>query len=143
LSKKSYTYFDKIKKMKTVVICGSRRFKKEIREFESKLTKAGIVVFLPHLHEGKDEWDKLSPQYKKFIALGLTHDHFYKIKMADVVFVYNKDGYAGVSTTLEIGYAIALGKPIYALSDKDEELCRLTLFREAVKTPKELISKLK
>ncbi|MBU1104600.1 nucleoside 2-deoxyribosyltransferase [Patescibacteria group bacterium] len=129
--------------MKTVVICGSRRFKKEIREFESKLIKAGVVVFSSYLHEGKDEWDKLSLQYKKFVALGLTHDHFYKIRMADVVFVYNKDGYAGVSTTLELGYAVALGKPIYALSDKDEELCRLTLFREVIKTPRELINKLK
>lgn len=129
--------------MKTIAICGSRRFKKEIRDFESKLTKAGVVVFSPYLHEGKDEWDKLSSQYKKFVTLGLTHDHFYKIKMAEVIFVYNKDGYAGVSTTLEIGYAVALGKPIYALSDKDEELCRLTLFREVVKTPKDLINKLK
>jgi len=129
--------------MKSVVICGSRRFKKEIKEFANKLIKAGVVVFSPYLHEGKDEWDKLSSQYKKFTALGLTHDHFYKIRMADVVFVYNKDGYAGVSTTLEIGYAVALGKPIYGLSDKDEELCRVTLFREAIKTPKKLIDKLK
>ena len=129
--------------MKSVVICGSRRFKKEIKEFANKLIKAGVVVFSPYLHEGKDEWDKLSSQYKKFTALGLTHDHFYKIRMADVVFVYNKGGYAGVSTTLEIGCALALGKPIYALSDKDEEFCRVTLFREIVKTPKKLINKLK
>ena len=129
--------------MKSVVICGSRRFKKEIRGFANNLINAGVVVFSPYLHEGKDEWDKLSLQYKKFTALGLTHDHLYKIKMADVVFIYNKGGYAGVSTTLEIGCALALGKPIYALSDKDEELCRVTLFRETVKTPKKLINKLK
>lgn len=129
--------------MKSVVICGSRKFKREIRKFEAKLIKAGVVVYSPHLHEGKDEWNKLSPEYKKFVALGLTHDHFYKIKMADVVFLYNKNGYSGVSTTLEIGYAVALGKPIYALSDKDEELCRLVLFSGFVKTPKELIKILK
>lgn len=129
--------------MKTVCICGSRRFKAEIRKFEAELTKAGVVVYSPYLHEGKDEWDKLPLQYKKFTALGLTHDHFYKIKMADVVFVYNKDGYAGVSTTLELGAAVALGKPIYALSDKDEELCRLVLFRGFVKTAKQLIYRLK
>jgi nucleoside 2-deoxyribosyltransferase len=129
--------------MKSVVTCGSRRFKTEIRKFEAELTKAGVVVYPPYLHEGKDEWNNLSEQYKKFIVLGLTHDHFYKIRMADVVFIYNKDGYSGVSTTLEIGYSVALGKPIYALSDKDEELCRLVLFRGIVKTPKELIKKLK
>lgn len=129
--------------MKAVCICGSRKFKSEIRKFEAGLIKAGVTVYSPYLHEGKNEWDKLSLQYKKFTALGLTHDHFYKIKMADVVFVYNKDGYSGVSTTLELGYAVALGKPIYALSDKDEELCRLVLFRGFIKTPKDLVKKLK
>ena len=74
--------------------------------------------------------------------MGLTHDHFYKIKMADVVFLYNRDGYSGNSSTLELGYAMALGKPIYALSGEDEELCRKVLFRDIINTPKELIKKL-
>lgn len=85
---------------------------------------------------------KLSDDYKKFVALGLTHDHFYKIQMADVVFVYNKDGYVGNSTTLEIGYAVASGKPIYALTS-DEELCRHVLFREIISSPEELVKRLK
>jgi len=129
--------------MKSVVICGSRRFKPEIRKFAKDLKRAGVIVFEPYLHEGKDEWEKMSESYKDFVALGLTHDHFYKIKMADIVFLYNKDGYSGNSSTLELGYATALGKPIYALSNKDEERCRRVLFREIVKTPQELIKKLK
>lgn len=129
--------------MKSVVICGSRRFKPEMRKFATQLKKLGVVVYEPYLHEGKEEWDKLSEEYKKLIDLGLTHDHFYKIKMADAVYVYNKDGYSGVSTTLELGYAVALGKPVYALSDKDEELCRLVLLREVVGSPRELAKRLK
>lgn len=129
--------------MKTVVMCGSRRFKPEIREFAKRLKKLGVVVYEPYLHSGQDEWAKLSDDYKKFVALGLTHDHFYKIKMADVVFVFNKDGYAGNSTTLEIGYAVALGKPIYALKSDDKELCRNVLFREIISSPTELAKKLK
>lgn len=129
--------------MKTVVMCGSRRFKPEIREFAKRLKKLGIVVYEPYLHSGQDELAKLSDDYKKFTALGLTHDHFYKIQMADVIFVFNKDGYAGNSTTLEIGYAVALGKPIYALSGDDEELCRHVLFREIISSPAELVKKLK
>ncbi|MBP8591383.1 nucleoside 2-deoxyribosyltransferase [Candidatus Shapirobacteria bacterium] len=128
--------------MKTVVICGSKRFRAEIRKFVKQLKSAGITVYEPHLL-GQGEWEHLSEDYKKFVALGLTHDHFYKIKMADVVFLYNKDGYSGNSSTLEIGYAVALGKPIYALSDKDEELCRKVLFREIISDPKVLIKKLK
>jgi len=129
--------------MKSVVICGSRRFKKGIRKFEDTLRKAGIVVYAPYLHEGKDEWDKLSDQYKNFTALGLTHDHFYKIRMADIVYLFNEGGYSGNSTTLEIGFAMALGKPIYALTDKDEERCRKVLIRGVCKTPKDLIKILK
>jgi len=127
--------------MKSVVLCGSRRFKPEMREFGKQLVELGVSVYQPYLHSGQDAWEKLSDEYKKFVALGLTHDHFYKIKMADVVFVYNKDGYSGVSTTLEIGYAVALGKPIYALNS-DEELCRHVLFRDVVKTPEDFITKL-
>jgi hypothetical protein len=86
--------------MKSVVLCGSRKFKPDMRKFSVELKKFGVVVYDPYLHSGEEEWGNLSTMYKKFIALGLTHDHFYKIKMADVVFIYNKNGYSGVSTTL-------------------------------------------
>ncbi|MFH1246494.1 MAG: nucleoside 2-deoxyribosyltransferase [Candidatus Liptonbacteria bacterium] len=128
--------------MKSVVLCGSRRFKPEIREFGKKLKELGAVVFEPYLHSGQDEWKELSGDYKRFVALGLTHDHFYKIKMADVVFVFNKDGYIGNSATLEIGYAVGAGKPIYALSADDAELCRHVLFREIIQSPEELAKRL-
>lgn len=128
--------------MKSVVLCGSRRFKPEMRKFAAELKKLGVKVFEPYLHSGQEEWEKLSDDYKKFVALGLTHDHFYKIRMADVVFVFNKDGYSGNSTTLEIGYAVAAGKPLYALSDKDEELCRHVLFRGFMDNAKELAKEL-
>lgn len=129
--------------MKTVVICGSRRYKKEIRKFGNELKELGVVVFEPFLHSsGYDEWEKLSDEHKDYIYLGLTLDHFYKIEVADVVFVYNKDGYAGVSTTLEIGCAVAKGKIIYALEKDTTEGCRNVLFREIVSTPVALFKKL-
>jgi hypothetical protein len=127
--------------MKSVVICGSRRFRPEIREFASRLKSFGVTVYEPYLHSGDKEWESLSEDYKRFVALGLTHDHFYKITMADVVFVFNKDGYSGVSTTLEIGYAVGVGKPIYALTE-DKELSRHVLFRGFVSEPEELFKKL-
>jgi nucleoside 2-deoxyribosyltransferase len=129
--------------MKSVVLCGSRRFKKELREFAKKLKEKGVVVYEPYLHSGKKEWESLSDSYKDFVYLGLTHDHFYKIKKADVVFVYNKGGYIGNSTTLEIGYAVACDKPIYALEEDTEEGCRNVLFTEIIKTPTQLIKRLK
>ncbi len=125
--------------MKSVVLCGSRRFKKEIRKFENNLRDKGVVVYSPHLHEGKGEWNNLSSEYKEFVASGLTYDHFQKIKSADVVYVFNKDGYSGVSTTMEIGYAVALGKTIYAMEKDEKELCRSILFNDIVKTASQLV----
>lgn len=129
--------------MKSVVISGSRRFKKDMRDFARKLKERGIVVYEPYLHSGGKEWNTLSEAYKKYVFLGLTHDHFYKIKKADVVFVYNKDGYIGNSTTLEIGYAVACDKPIYALEEDLKEGCRNVLFTDIIKTPTKLIKRLK
>lgn len=125
--------------MKSVVICGSRKFKPGIRKFAEELENTGVVVYEPFLHNGADEWARLSDDYKRFVALGLTHDHFYKIKMADVVFVYNQDGYAGPSTTMELAYSVALGKPVYALSDKDPEICRLVLYRGFVDNARDFV----
>ncbi len=129
--------------MKSVVICASRRFKAEVKKFAKELEKLGVVVYAPHHHSGQNEWAKLSPDYQKFIAMGLTHDHLHKIRMADVVFVYNKGGYIGPSVSMEIGSAVALGKPIYALEPDPQELCRHVLFREIVSSPKELAKRLK
>lgn len=131
--------------MKSVTICGSNKFADEAEKFADGLRKLGVNVLIPHFytkHFGgignmKEEHNK------KFVAMGLTHDHFNKIKKGDVTFIYNKEGYSGVSTSLELGYATALGKLVYALSDKDPEVCRDILFSGYAKTPKELIKFLK
>lgn len=128
--------------MKSVAICGSRRFRPEIRAFAANLKAAGAVVYEPYLHDDPTGWAALGEAYRRYVALGLTHDHFYKIATADVVYVYNQDGYAGVSTTLEMGYAVAAGKPIYARCPDQEELCRHVLIREIVPTLEGLLERL-
>lgn len=130
--------------MKSVVICGSSRFASEMRDFAQKLKNSGVLVYEPHLYRASGGvWSEIKDFDKKFVALGLTHDHFYKIRKADVVYIFNKDGYAGVSTNIEIGYAVALDKPIYAQEEVDEEMCRQVLFSGIVKTPEDLIVYLK
>lgn len=126
--------------MKSVVICGSSKFALEIREFAKKLKNLGVIVYEPHLYRASGGvWDNIPDFDKPLVASGLTHDHFYKIRMADVVYVLNRDGYSGISTTLEIGYAASLNKPIYAFSNEDEEICRKILFSDIVSTPEKLL----
>lgn len=128
--------------MKSVVICGSRRFEPEIRKFAKELNKNGVVVYEPILNQDR-RIDKLPENLKRYSFLGLTHHHFSFIRKADVVYIFNKGGYLGNSGTMELGFAEALGKPIYALSKDEEEPCRNVLIDEVIKTPKDLIKKLK
>lgn len=129
--------------MKSVVICGSRRFKKEIRELATQLRKAGIAVYEPLLKEFNFQELDIDEEAKRIAIGGVTLEHFQKIRKADVIFVYNKGSYMGISTTLEIGAAAILGKPIYALEDDKEDLARDVLFDGIIKTPDELMEKLK
>lgn len=130
--------------MRSVVICGSRRFKPLIREFAQDLIQLGVVVYEPRLYEGEEyEFEKLYPVNKLMVMTGLTFDHFHKIRCADVVYIYNKDGYVGANTTLEIGYATALDKPIYALSENDSELGRFILYRKVIPSARELLGELR
>lgn len=126
--------------MKSIVICGSSRYALEIKEFAKKLKDLGVIVYEPNLYRASGgNWDEIKEFDKKFVAMGLTHDHFYKMRLADIVFIFNKDSYIGVSTTIEIGYATALNKPIYAYEENDSEICRQILFSKIIKEPEELI----
>lgn len=128
--------------MKSVVICGSRRFEKEIRKFGKDLRKLGVATYEPILNQDR-KIDNLPPNLKRFSFLGLTHHHFSFIRKAEIVYIFNKDGYMGNSGTMELGFAEALGKPIYAFNEDKDEPCRNVLFDEIIKTPKELVTKLK
>lgn len=130
--------------MKTVTICGSSRFAKEIREFAQELRNLGIVVYEPHLYRASGGvWSDVSDFDKPLVASGLTRDHFYKIELCDYVYVMNIGGYSGVSTSMEIAYAVAMKKPVYALSEKDDEVCRKILFSGYIDNAKDLFNLLK
>lgn len=127
--------------MKTIVISGSiKKAGKGIEQFANKLEKLGVKVIYPNFNLEKD-LNNLSEHGARKLFTGLTIEYFNYIERADLVFVYNKDGYSGNSVTLEIGYAYAMKKPIYALT-QDLEICRDVLFDGYAKTPKELIQKL-
>ncbi len=121
-----------------IVICGSRRFHDDIREFEKKLREKGHIVLSPILNRNTDI-DTISNDLKRYAFLGLTHHHFDFIRKADVCFMYNKNGYLGNSGTMELGFAVACEIPIYALSKDKDEPCRNVLFDFVVKDEDEFI----
>lgn len=128
--------------MKSLVLSCSKRFKDEANTFVKPLEDKGIIVFKPPLYEWDEELLNLKPEHQIVVASGLTHNHFQRIREAEVMFVYNKNGYIGNSVTLEMGFAAALGRPIYALAHDPNELCRESLISQICDSWKQLLAKL-
>jgi len=92
----------------TIVISGSlKRFGKEIEVLGNELRDKGYFVYYPEVKSLRlKNFDSLNEIIKRDTAKGITLEYFEYIRRADVMFVYNKDGYSGNSTTLEIGFAM-------------------------------------
>ncbi|WP_243059626.1 hypothetical protein [Nocardioides sp. SR21] len=85
-----------------VCICGSIRFAAEMSAANRELTLAGVVVLAPSAFAPATDEERA--------ALGALH--LRRIDLADRVLVVNPGGYVGESTTREIAYARAAGKPV-------------------------------
>lgn len=125
--------------MKSVVVCGSKRYSKEIAAFCAELEKLGVLVFEPSFSEKMPEDVFIHSSYvTSKIFKGLTLEHFDWIRKAEVCYVLNKDDYVGASVTMEMAYASALGKPIFALSPKTGDPCRDALIDKTITSAKKL-----
>lgn len=98
-----------------VCICGSARFVAEMSAANRDLTLAGVIVVAPGVFPRADEAAQFITDEHK-TALGALH--LRKIDLADRVLVVNPGGYLGESTTREIAYARATGKPV-SFTDPD------------------------
>lgn len=115
-----------IMKTKTITICGSMTFIKEMEEVENLLKERGFIVFVP---KGLELFRKKVYSFPKGhtekVAAKIEHDfirnHFRKIDKSDAVLVLNytkgrKKNYIGGNTFLEMGYAFGRYKEIYLLN---------------------------
>jgi len=91
-----------------VCICGSARFVDEMLAANRDLTLAGVIVVAPGVFLRAEEHESITNEQRT--ALGALH--LRKIDLADRVLVVNPGGYIGESTSREIAYARATGKPI-------------------------------
>jgi hypothetical protein len=128
--------------MKSVVVCGSKKYRKEIAVFCAELEKLGVLVFAPSFPSERDIVAETDTFHSAFITSkvfnGLTLEHFDWIRKAEVCYVFNKDDYVGASVTMEMAFASALSKPIFALSDKTGDPCRDALIDKVISSPKAL-----
>lgn len=109
-------------KTKIVCLCGSTRFTEQMLLITWELAKKGIIALgwclVPnahgtHLAEKENVKDVLDELHKR------------KIDLSDEVIVVNVGGYIGESTTNEVEYALAQGKPVQWLEpDKKPDWVR-------------------
>lgn len=125
--------------MKSVVVCGSKRYKDEIATFCAELEKLSVLVFEPSFSEALPEDIFIHSDYvTSKVFKGLTLEHFDWIRKAEVCYVYNQADYVGISVSMEMAYASALGKPVFALSPITGDPCRDALIDKIITSPKEL-----
>src|SRR3989344_8614869 len=100
--------------MKSVVFCTSQSFKKEMEQFIDDLRNHAeqrdlhLIIFKPNfdelpndLHLKPEEERMKDANYRETVA-GKVYDHlFRKVRVADVCYIFNKDGYLGANTNGE------------------------------------------
>jgi hypothetical protein len=99
----------------------------------------GLIVLAPPLHNIEQLTSHTNEEGKLLAWKGATFAHLNRIATADVCIIVNPGGYLGTSSTLELGYAIALRKLIIAFQH-DKEWAREGLFDIILETEDEEIA---
>ncbi len=97
--------------MKTVTICGSMKFEKEMQRIAFLLETKHNLNVLQCVYNIEDL--EISEAERGF----LEKAHFRKIELSDAVYVVDMQGYIGSQVSKEIEYAKALGKEIILYSE--------------------------
>jgi hypothetical protein len=113
------------KRYPIVTVIGSTRFDKEIKEWAWEHTKKGYLILFAPFAKEEHVTDKINFETYRFL---LEEQHFQKMELADIIFVFNKNDYIGTSTSEELQYARSLSKKIYFL-EPSVKCLHTTMFR--------------
>jgi len=121
---------------KTITICSSASFYRDVIEVEKELKKMGFKVKIPKTANKMRKsnnfdvshyktWYNNKADYK--IKRQLMNDHFRKVMEADAIFVLNKkksgvEGYIGGNGLMEMTIAYHYKKPIFIYDDISDKL---------------------
>jgi nucleoside 2-deoxyribosyltransferase len=125
--------------MKSVVFSGSVRNYPAMELWATLLREHGVTIQLPRVTISHSDFEAMSTADQRRQKQAFITDHNQRIDRSDVLFVFNPDGYVGNSVTLEIGYALAQHKSIYAMQ-ADEELGRDVVYAGHCATPAALLA---
>ena len=101
--------------MKTITVCGSLKFEKEMKYYAEKLELEGNCV-LSIVYPTKEK-DNYTNEEINILAMG----HLKRIEMSDAIFVVNKNGYIGEAVKKEINHAKNHNKEILFLEKFNDD----------------------
>lgn len=112
------------------------------------LRKQGFEVIVPqpsHIRHGHKPEELKTKKYDKQTLVKWEGEgafaHLENIRKSDAVYIYNKGSYLGPAVTVEIGYSLALRKPLFSKS-KIRDIT-VTNFITKVVSPRGLLKVLK
>jgi hypothetical protein len=115
--------------LKATVSGSFRRYMPAVQDAVYALTEMGIKVLSPADPRVVDQFgDFLFVASDKLRSIGLVQRrHFAAIAASDFVWLVSEDGYVGNSASAEIGYALAVGVPVYTDQAPDDLTIRQLL----------------
>jgi nucleoside 2-deoxyribosyltransferase len=105
--------------MQSVCICGSFRFYEEMVQLRNTLQARGVRCEWPLSGPRRAPQTMTADEARDAII-----QHLERMDRAECIFVFNKGGYLGNSVVMEIGYAYAHRKPVYALAPMHDPFLR-------------------
>lgn len=129
------------------VISGSiRKFKPEIDLAIDEFTDLGVMVLAPEkgwlfkpptrLLTLEDREFRPLPSEVNMSVRQIEDSFLHALRRSDFVYIINPGGYVGTSVTLEMGYAMGMGVPIYSKYPIDPNLDLDLSWRERIKEVK-------
>ena len=95
---------------KKIVIGSSMKFRSLVKATMINLEELGFTPLFPNIDYSSEDRDvALTIQENNKLAW----DHYRAVEKADAVYFILPNGYIGTSCKIELGYALALKKPIY------------------------------
>lgn len=135
------------RKLKCVVSGSFRKFKQEIDTAIDEFTDYGVIVLAP------DKGWLYIPPHKLYtlddinfrplptevdMSVRQIEDNFLDaLSKSDFVYVVNPNGYVGNTVSMEIGFAIGLGKPVYSQEPITPNLDIDPMWRERISNVKD------
>lgn len=121
----------------SIVISGSfRKHFQDISSLIQEFEELGVQILSPQASQIMNSQNEVSDTPDIDNQKTREKQHLTAIEQADALYLYNDNDSLESSTILELGWALALGKPIYAKESSED--FTLNLFSGKIATPQEV-----